>query len=108
MPDETTIQQVWAISLVVYIVVVIVVAVFLSLILMTARRIRQGAAAIWTVGQKVANNTIQIPLLVQTNHLVRKIHGEAAKVAAAVAAIERHAGSCPGCPQCVNRAAKGA
>jgi hypothetical protein len=101
MPSEAAVQQVWTISLVVYFVVVAVVAVLLTLILLTARRIRSGAAAIWTVGQKIANNTIHIALLVQTNHLTRQILGKAAATAEAVEAMERHAGGCPRCPDCV-------
>ena len=67
------VQQVWIVSLVVYAVVVAVVAALLTLILITARQIRDGVAAIWTVGQKVANNTIHIALLDTTNHLVTQI-----------------------------------
>lgn len=109
MPSETAIQQVWTVSLLVYFVVVAVVAVLLTLILRTARRIRQGAAAIWTVGQKVANNTIQIALLLKTNHIASRILDGAVATATAVAAVERHAGGCPRCPDCViGRSAKGA
>lgn len=101
MPSETAIAQVWIWSLVLYFVVVVVVAVLLTLILMTTRQIKAGAAAIWTSGQKVANNTIQIPLLARTNHLVTSILDSAVRTAGAVAAVERHAGSCPHCPACV-------
>ncbi len=101
MPSEAAIQQVWTISLVVYFAVVAVVAVMLTLILVAAKRIHGGAAAIWTVGQKVANNTIHIALLMRTNHLVTRILDAAGGTARAVAAIERHAGSCPHCPTCV-------
>ena len=41
----------------------VVVAVLLTLILVTAKRIRAGVSAIWKVGQKVANNTIHLALL---------------------------------------------
>lgn len=103
MPSEQAIQQVWMVSLAVYFVVVAVVAVLLTMILVTARRIREGAAAIWTVGQKVANNTIHIALLVETNHVVRRIRDRAVETADAVGAIEQHAGGCPRCPDCVTR-----
>jgi heme/copper-type cytochrome/quinol oxidase subunit 2 len=106
VPSEAAIQQVWTLSLVIYLVVVVVVAVLLTLILLTARRIREGAAAIWTVGQKVANNTIQIALLVQTNHIVDGILDRAVKVAGAVGAIEAHSGGCPRCPDCVTGPAR--
>jgi hypothetical protein len=103
VPSETAVQQVWTISLVIYFVVVVLVAILLTLILSTARRIREGAGAIWTVGQKVANNTIHIALLLHTNHIVRRIRGEALTTASAVTAIERHACTCARCPDCVLR-----
>jgi uncharacterized membrane protein YagU involved in acid resistance len=96
-----TVQQVWTVSLIVYAVVVIVVAVLLTLILRTVTRIHAGASAIWDVGQRVANNTIQIPLLNQTNHLVAEILASAGRVADGAGAIRRHAEGCPGCPSCV-------
>ena len=101
MPSDGTIQQIWTITLAVYFVVVAVVAVMLTLIYVTVRRIHDGAAAIWTTGQKVANNTIHVALLVRTNHLVARTLEAARGTAAAVAAVERHAGSCPHCPTCV-------
>lgn len=101
MPSEAAVQQVWIWSLVIYFVVVVVVAVLLTMILNTTKQIKAGAAAIWAAGQKVANNTIQIPLLARTNHLVTKILDSAVRTAGAVAAVEQHAGSCPHCPTCV-------
>lgn len=101
MVTESAVQQIWIISLVVYFVVVLVVATLLTLILKTARHIHGGVSAIWTVGQKVANNTIQIPLLVQTNQLGRQILESAKGIAGATAAIKAHAETCPGCPTCV-------
>lgn len=100
MPSEAAIQAVWIWSLVIYAVVVLVVAVMLTLILSTARRIHAGVAAIWTVGQKVANNTIHIPLLHRTNHLLTEVLGDANAAAEAVAAVARHAAACPRCPSC--------
>jgi len=95
------VQQVWIVSLVVYAVVVVVVAALLTLILITARQIRDGVAAIWTVGQKVANNTIHIALLDTTNHLVTQILESAKGVIRATAGLKAHAESCPGCPTCL-------
>jgi len=73
----------------------------LTMILRTARKIRGGVGAIWTVGQKVANNTIQIPLLVRTNQVVVEILESAKGTIAATDAIKAHAEGCPGCPACV-------
>lgn len=101
MPAESTIRDVWIWSLVAYFAVVGVVALMLTLILAAVRRIHDGAAEIWTVGQKVANNTIQIALLQRTNHLAGRIRDAALVTAGAVDAIERHAASCSGCPACV-------
>jgi hypothetical protein len=101
MPSESAITQVWIWSLVIYFVIVAVVAVLLTMILNTTKQIKVGAAAIWVSGQKVANNTIQIPLLARTNHLLQKILDSAVRTAGAVAAVEQHAASCPHCPTCV-------
>jgi hypothetical protein len=105
MPSDATIQQVWIVSLISYFAVVVVVAGLLTLILRTVRRIHDGAAAIWTVGQKVANNTIHIALLVRTHHIVRRILDSVRRTAAAVDAVGTHAGACPHCPSCVRGAA---
>jgi hypothetical protein len=101
MPSEAVVQQIWTISLVVLFVVVAVVALMLTLIYMTARQIHAGAAAIWTSGQKVANNTIHLALLLQTNYLAARILDAAVGTAKAVSLVEQHARSCPHCPTCV-------
>ena len=107
MPSESAVAQVWIWSLVVYFVVVGVVAVLLTMILNTVKQIKGGASAIGTSGQKVANNTIEIPLLTRTNYLVSKVLDSAVRTAGAVAAVEQHAGSCPHCPTCVTGASPG-
>lgn len=101
MPSEAAIAQIWTASLLIYGAVVAVVALLLTRILLAARRIHRTAAAIWTMGQRVANNTIHTALLVQTNHLVAQIRQSAGEVAAAARALERHAAVCPHCPSCV-------
>jgi hypothetical protein len=78
-----------------------VVALLLTLILRTAKQIHGGVAGIWTTGQKVANNTIHIPLLGRTNHLVSRILESALGTAGAVAAVEQHSAACPHCPACI-------
>ncbi|MGH7278487.1 MAG: hypothetical protein ACREJG_07340, partial [Candidatus Rokuibacteriota bacterium] len=75
-----TIQQVWTITLAVYAVVLVVVAALLALILRSARQIHAGVSAIWTVGQKIANDTIHIALLDTTNHVAGQILGSARNV----------------------------
>jgi uncharacterized protein YoxC len=92
---------VWGVSLIVGVVVIVVVAVLLTLIVRTAREIEATVADIWTVGQRIANNTVHIPLLHRTNQVVDGILERAAGIDGAAAAIEQHAEDCPGCPQCV-------
>ena len=100
-PSAETIRSIWTVTLVVFVVVLVVVAVLLTLILRAAREIRRGVAVIWNVGQRVANNTIQLSLLSKTNDAARQILTSAVGVIGATAAIQAHAEHCPGCPKCV-------
>ncbi|MGI9089562.1 MAG: hypothetical protein ACR2GG_00505 [Gemmatimonadaceae bacterium] len=95
------VHKLWIITLAVYGVVVIIVAILLTLILMAARDIRTGVSAIWNVGQRIANNTIHIPLLNKTNAVASQILASAVGVVHATAAVESHASECTGCPTCV-------
>ena len=95
------VQQVWVLSLVVFVVVLLVVAALLTLILSTAKQIHGGVSAIWTAGQKVANNTVHLALLDRTNYLAAGILQSAGGIAAATDALATHATGCPGCPACV-------
>lgn len=96
-----TIQQVWTWSLAIFLVVLVVVAVLLTLILSAVKRIHGGVSAIWTSGQKVAANTVQLAQLHRTNFLAGQILASAVGVAGATGAIAAHAEGCPGCPACV-------
>jgi hypothetical protein len=100
-PSADTVRQVWTISLVIFFVVVAVVAFLLLQILRGAQAVRAGVSDIWTVGQKVANNTIHIALLTRTNAVAGQILASAVGVVHATAAIKAHAETCPGCPACV-------
>jgi len=99
--SESDIYTVWGISLVIGVVVILVVATLLTLIVRTARTLDGAVGQIWVVGQRIANNTIHIPLLHQTNQVVDAILVHAVGIDGAAAAIESHAEGCPGCPQCV-------
>jgi len=99
--DADTIQRMWTLTLVVFGVVLVVVAVLLALILGAARRVLARVAAIWTVGQQVANNTIHVALLDTTVHVAGEILESAKGVIHATSAITGHAERCPGCPACV-------
>lgn len=100
-PTVETIQTIWMITLGVFFVVLIVVAILLTLILRTARDITGGVAAIWNVGQRIANNTIHIALLHKTNLAAGKILASAVGIVHATAAVKDHAKDCPMCPTCV-------
>lgn len=98
---EATLFTLWGVSLAIIFVVAIVVAILLSRILKTARNIESVAGEIWTVGKLVANNTVHIPLLRETNRVAGNILGTAVQIVGGAEAIEQHANGCPGCPQCV-------
>ena len=100
--SEGAMLTVWGVSLVLGVVVIVVVGVLLALVRRTAAQIDAGAEAIWTHGQLVANNTIQIPIFLQTtNDVVGQIRGGALDIVVAAKAIHEHAEGCPGCPACV-------
>lgn len=100
-PSAEAIQTVWALTLAIAAVVVVVVAILLTLVLRAARDVRDGVAAVWNTGQRIANNTIHIALLARTNLLADRILAAAGGVANATAAVQEHARGCPGCPTCV-------
>lgn len=100
-PTAEAIQQVWTISLGVFVAVLAVVAILLTLILRTSHDIKRGVALIWNVGQRIANNTIQLAMLERTNEAAEKILASAVGVIGATGAVKAHAGNCPGCPACV-------
>jgi K+ transporter len=100
-PGAAAIQQVWTLSLVIFVVVLLVVALLLTLVLRAARDIEAGVSAIWNTGQRIANNTIHLALLGKTNLVAAEILRSARGVVAATGAVEAHAKECPGCPACV-------
>jgi hypothetical protein len=105
MPDspEQALQVVWWSSLLLGVVVAAVVALLLWLVHRSARVIDAAVARIWDTGQRVANNTVHIPLLYKTNELAGQILATAVRIDAGASAIETHAYGCPGCPQCMLR-----
>ena len=98
---ESVVQFVWIASLVIGGVVSLVVAVLLWLIHREAGFINQHVAKIWEIGQRVAGNTIQIPVLYRINETATKILSHALQINEGAAAIESHAKSCSGCPHCL-------
>lgn len=99
--SDTTAYVVWSLSIVLALVVTGVVAFLLTEVLRTARRIEGVAGQIWTTGKLVANNTVHIPQLIETNRHAGAILGTAVQIVAGAKAIEEHAAGCPGCPDCV-------
>jgi hypothetical protein len=93
---EGAATTVWVISLALGLVVIGVVAMLLTLIVRTANQIDGAVSAIWTVGQRVANNTVHIPLLHHTNQVVGGILANAIAIDGAAGLIEAHASDCPG------------
>ncbi len=91
MVNEGAAYTVWWISLGIGVVVIVVVAVLLTLIVRTARQIEGAAADIWIVGQRIANNTVHIPLLHRTNQIVGGILERVSGIDEATAQIEEHA-----------------
>jgi hypothetical protein len=100
-PSSEAIAAVWTWSLAIFVVVLVVVAILLTLILRAAKDIQAGLALIWNTGQRVANNTIQLSLLSQTNDKAAAILASAVGVVNATAAVQSHAETCPRCPTCV-------
>lgn len=92
---------VWWSSLALGLVVALVVSLLLFLIYSTAVTINGVVSDIWDTGQRVANNTVQIPILYRINTAVGKILGTAVQIIDGAAAIESHAEGCPGCPHCM-------
>jgi hypothetical protein len=93
----------WWISLGLGVVVTAVVAALLIVLYREAILIRAVVSKIWDVGQRVANNTVHVPLLYRTAEGVEAILGVAGNIARSAGAIETHARGCPGCPQCIMR-----
>ncbi len=91
MVSEGAAYTVWWISLGIGVVVILVVAILLTLIVRTARQINETAGDIWVVGQRIANNTIHIPLLNRTNHIADGILKSVSGIEEATARIEEHA-----------------
>ncbi len=100
-PTADTVRTIWTLTLLVFLVVLVVVAILLTLILRTARDIKAGLSLIWNVGQRIANNTIHLALLRQTNAGAEQILKHAVGIVGATAAVQGHAEQCPGCPACV-------
>ncbi len=92
---------IWIVSLVLGLVVAGVVTLLLWMIHKTAVDIDNVASSIWDTGQRVANNTVHIPILYRINNGAEKILATALEINDGAAGIEVHANGCPGCPGCI-------
>jgi len=101
VPSEGLTYSLWLASLLIGAVVIVVVGMLLGAILRTARQIDAAVAQVWVVGQRIANNTVHIPLLHETNRVAGEILQRAGGIDGAAAQIEAHSGGCPSCPACV-------
>lgn len=100
--SQEAVLTVWGGSLIIGLVVIIVVAVLLRHILLTAKKIEPAAAEIWTQGKLVANNTIHIPIFLDTtNRVASSILDNAGGIYTAAKSVESHISGCPGCPACL-------
>ena len=90
------VYTVWWVSIVILLVVTGVVAILLTMILRSALNILAAAGDIWTTGKMVANNTIHIPLLRETNQMAGQILNMAVQIVGGAEAIKTHASGCPG------------
>ena len=95
------VQIVWWSSLALGVVVSAVVALLLWLIHDTAKTINGRVSSLWDTGQRVANNTVHVPVLAKTSEVVGQILAAAMRIDHGAAAIESHAIGCPGCPGCM-------
>jgi len=92
--DPST-QQLWIISLLIAVVVVLVVAVVLELIVRTSRQINKIVHQIWTGGTRIAQNTVTLALLRDTNDLAGKILGSASEIAKGASRIRQQTSASP-------------
>ena len=82
-------QQLWTITLVVGVVVVVVVAILLEMIVRTARDIHQLVWEIWTGGKRIAQNTVTLAVLRDTNTYAGVILGAASEIAKSTSRIRQ-------------------
>jgi len=99
--SEALVSFLWWWTLGVGLIVALVVAGLLYWIHHEASSILGHVSRIWNVGQMTANNTVHIPALYATNALAVRILSAVGRIRNATASIERHAGSCHSCPQCL-------
>lgn len=84
-----TVERYWTISLLGGVVILAAVAKLLHMLATTAEQIQAGVHQIWLTGKRIANNTVHIPMLVQTNQVAEEILEAADGIARATTRIEQ-------------------
>lgn len=99
--NDIEVYTLWWIAVAVGFVVVIVAVGLLHNILAVASNIDANVGEIWTVGKRIANNTVELWLLGRVNALVEEIRGLALRINEVAGSIAAHATQCRHCPACV-------
>ena len=94
MPEETLVQL-WGLTLLLALGVAGVVWALLESIRRRAHTILTTVARLWTVGQQVANNTIQLGALEYTNRLAAEISASGRRLVQALGAAGVPSGGQP-------------
>lgn len=85
-----TVLLMWWLALGLGVIVALVVAGLLAWIHREAGVILGGVSEIWNIGQRVANNTVHVPLLFATNALAGRILGATQRICRATATLEKN------------------
>lgn len=100
--SDVEVFTLWWIAVGVMFVVCIVATGLLQNILVVARNIDVNVAQIWTVGKRIANNTVELWMLGRVNTLVGEIRASAYRINDVAGAIAGHAAECKHCPACAS------
>ncbi len=88
---QQTAELMWWIALALGVVVALVVAGLLAWIHREAGVILGHVSEIWNVGQRVANNTVHVPLLFATNALAARMLDATQRISRAAASLDENA-----------------
>lgn len=98
--SDVEVFALWWITVGVLFVVCIVATGLLQNILVVVRNIDVNVNEIWTVGKRIANNTVELWMLGRVNSIVADIRAVAFRINDTASAIATHAASCRHCPSC--------
>lgn len=98
--SDVEVFALWWITVGVLFVVCIVATGLLQNILVVVRNIDVNVNEIWTVGKRIANNTVELWMLGRVNSIVADIRAVAFRINDTASAIATHAAQCRHCPSC--------